>query len=130
MMTCEGAGARRPDVLIVEDNVDGRETLREVLALSGLRVEVAADGAEAVAKGTRLRPKAAVVDIGLPLLDGFDVCRELRRALGRDVLLIAHTAYGTEECGRRARDAGFDCFVRKPCDLTELTRLVRQVPNM
>jgi CheY-like chemotaxis protein len=123
------ADAHRPDVLIVEDNEDGRETLREMLSLSGLEVEVAADGAEGVAKGRALRPLAAVVDIGLPVIDGFGVCRELRRALGRDVLLIAHTAYGTEECGLRARDAGFDCFVRKPCDLFELAHLVRQVPN-
>jgi CheY-like chemotaxis protein len=129
MMTCEEAGEVRPDVLIVEDSRDGRETLQQLLSLSGLTVEVAEDGAEGVAKGTTLRPKAAVVDIGLPVIDGFGVCRELRRALGREVLLIAHTAYGTEECGREARNAGFDCFVRKPCDLSELTRLVRQVPN-
>jgi DNA-binding response OmpR family regulator len=129
MTTCLEAKARRPDVLIVEDNDDGRESLRELLSLSGLDVAVAADGGEGVRKGTALRPRAAVVDIGLPVLDGFAVCRELRRALGEEVLLIAHTAYGSEEPVRKAREAGFDCLVRKPCDFAELARLVCQVPR-
>jgi len=121
--------ARRPDVLIVEDNADGRESLRQLLTLFGLKVEVAADGAEGVVKGTALRPLAAIVDIGLPVLDGFDVARELRRALGGGVLLIAHTAYGFEEDSQRARDAGFDLLVRKPCDAAELARLVTAGPS-
>src|SRR5262249_18177761 len=86
-----GGALSRPDVLVVEDNADGRESLRQLLGLLGLAVEVAADGPEGVAKGLELRPRAAVIDIGLPGLDGLAVARELRRALGGDVLLIAHT---------------------------------------
>jgi CheY-like chemotaxis protein len=112
-------------VLIVEDNPDGRESLLALLALCGFRVEAAADGAEGVMKGLSLRPFAAVVDVGLPILDGFDVARELRRAFGGDVLLIAHTAYATADFRERAEEAGFDHMLAKPCETAELLRLLR-----
>jgi CheY-like chemotaxis protein len=112
-------------VLIVEDNPDGRESLLTLLALYGFCVEAAADGAEGVTKGLALRPFAAVVDVGLPILDGFDVARELRRAFGGDVLLIAHTAYATADFRERAAEAGFDHLLAKPCETAELVRLLR-----
>lgn len=114
----------RPDVLVVEDNRDGRESLRLLLNLAGLRVETAADGEEGVAKGVAQRPRAAVVDIGLPAMDGFGVARELRLALDGDVLLIAHTAWDGPESRERAREAGFDHFLGKPCDVDELLGLL------
>lgn len=95
-----------------------------LLRLHGFRAEGAADGAEGVVKGLSLRPFAAVVDVGLPILDGFDVARELRRAFGGDVLLIAHTAYSSAEFRRRAAEAGFDHLLAKPCDVAELVRLL------
>lgn len=112
-------------MLVVEDNPDGRESLCRLLSLCGFRVECACDGAEGVARGLALRPGAAVVDIGLPILDGFDVARELRRALGSGVLLIAHTGYSDKESRRRASEAGFDHLLAKPCALAELLRLLR-----
>jgi CheY-like chemotaxis protein len=113
-------------VLIVEDNPDGRESLLALLALYGFRVEAAADGAEGVTKGLSLRPFAAIVDVGLPILDGFDVARELRRAFCGDVLLIAHTAYATADFQERAKEAGFDHLLAKPCETAELVRLLRE----
>lgn len=115
----------RPDVLIVEDNPDGREALRLLLRACGYTVEVAEDGAEGVRKGLELRPLAAVVDIGLPILDGLDVARELRRVLGGSVLLIAHTAYSTPEWQQRAIEAGFNCFLCKPCEVADLLQMLR-----
>ncbi len=115
----------RPDVLVVEDNRDGRESLEMVLNFAGFSVETACDGEEGVAKGACLHPRAAVVDIGLPLLDGFGVARELRRVLLDDVLLIAHTAWCGAEARELAKAAGFDHFLCKPCDLDKLIGLLR-----
>ena len=112
-------------VLIVEDNEDGRESLRELLSLYGFEVVVAADGPEGVLRGLALRPRAAVVDVGLPVLDGFDVARELRRHLGGGVLLIAHTAYADPGTRERAGEAGFDHFLAKPCVVADLVGLLR-----
>jgi DNA-binding response OmpR family regulator len=112
-------------VLIVEDNPDGRETLVQLLRLYGFEAESAADGAEGVVKALALRPDAVVVDIGLPILDGFDVARELRRHLGEAVLLIAHTAYSFPDYRERAAEAGFDHFLTKPAHLGELVGLLR-----
>src|SRR5262249_54656333 len=85
-------GGRR--VLIVEDNPDGRETLRTMLEIWGHQVEVAADGQQGVEQALALRPEVALVDIGLPLLDGYEVARRVRAALGRDIFLISLTGYG------------------------------------
>lgn len=114
-------------VLIVEDNPDGRESLLEFLRLSGLSAEAAADGIEGVLMGLSLRPRVAILDIGLPGLNGFEVATALRRSLGRNVLLIAHSAYSSAEHHEKARQAGFDHYLVKPCDPGELLRLVRSV---
>jgi len=111
-------------VLIVEDNPDGRESLLELLRLYGFRVEAAADGAEGVRQGLALRPFAAVLDVALPIYDGLRVARELRRAFGGDVLLIAHTAYSSLEFRERAEAAGFDHLLVKPCRIAELVVLL------
>lgn len=95
------------------------------LAYGGLAVESAADGAEGLRLGLERRPRVAVVDIGLPLVDGYEVARGLRRGLGRGVVLIAHTAYCTHEDRELARRAGFDFFLSKPAAPEELLRAVR-----
>lgn len=107
-------------ILIVEDNADGRESLRRLLELYGHRVEVAVDGVEGVEKALASPPEVAVVDIGLPRLDGYQVARRIRAALGRRVLLIAHTGYSQPVERQRAMEAGFDVFLAKPLDPLEL----------
>jgi CheY-like chemotaxis protein len=114
--------ARR--VLIVEDNPDSRAILKMLLEVWGHEVEAAEDGREGVAKALAWRPEVAVVDIGLPYLDGHQVAAQVRSALGKDVRLIALTAYAQPEDRRRALDAGFDFFLAKPADPDELGRLV------
>jgi signal transduction histidine kinase len=116
------AGGR--SILVIEDNADAREMLRVALELDGHRVEVAEDGSAGVETALRVRPDVALVDIGLPQLDGYEVARRLRGSLGRDVLLVALTGYGQAEDRRRTRDAGFDAHLVKPVDPDTLRRLL------
>jgi CheY-like chemotaxis protein len=111
-------------VLVVEDEPDGRQMLRALLAMWGYRVAVAADGLEGVEKALAWRPEAAVIDIGLPSLEGCQVAQRIRAALGPQVLLIALTAYGHER--ERALEYGFNVFMTKPADTDELKRLLRE----
>src|SRR5947209_4651823 len=85
------ATSRRLRVLIIEDNADGREMLRLLLELFGYEVLVAADGVAGVEEALRAQPDVAVVDIGLPRLDGYQVAQHLRSSLGRQIFLITQT---------------------------------------
>ena len=115
------AGAlRRMRVLVVEDNADTRETLRRVLELDGHEVQEAADGPEGVEIALSSRPEAVIVDIGLPGLDGYEVARRVRAALGEAPLLVALTGYGQAEDRRQSREAGFDVHLVKPVSPEQL----------
>ncbi len=112
-------------VLVVEDNPDGRESLRDLLEIWGHEVSLAVDGPEGVEKALSLRPDLALVDIGLPGLDGNEVARRIRAVLGsEDIALIAMTGYGQPEDRRRALQAGFDRYLVKPVDPAILSRLL------
>jgi CheY-like chemotaxis protein len=91
-----------------------------LLQLLGHNVAAASDGVAGVETALAWRPEVALVDIGLPLLDGYDVARQLRAALGRGIVLVACTAYGMPEDIGRARAAGFDGHLVKPLDLDAL----------
>jgi signal transduction histidine kinase len=102
-------------ILIVEDNDDTRQMLHEALAFSGHEVREARDGATALALAAESRPDVALIDIGLPDVDGYEVARRLRAAPGgRRLCLVAITGYGQAEDQRRAYDAGFDAHLTKP----------------
>jgi CheY-like chemotaxis protein len=105
-----------PLVLVVDDNRDIRDSLKTLLGLLGHKVEVAADGVEGVERALGLRPRVALVDLSLPRLDGYQVARRLRAALGRDILLVAYTASGDPDDRTRALQAGFDLHLLKPLD--------------
>jgi CheY-like chemotaxis protein len=107
-------------ILVIEDNPDGRETLRVLLELLGHQVKVASDGLEGVALALSWGPDVALVDIGLPRLDGYEVARRLRAALGRRIFLIAQTGYGRPEDRRQGLAAGFDVHLVKPLWLEDL----------
>jgi CheY-like chemotaxis protein len=111
-------------VLVVEDNVDGRETMAELLRLWGHEVEAAEDGREGVEKALAWQPDRAVVDIGLPVLNGYEVARRVKASLGDRIRLIALTGYGTPKDRQQAFDSGFDAFMTKPADLDQLSRLL------
>ena len=114
-------------VLVVEDNPDGRAMLKLLLRLCGHQVEAAKDGREGVEKALAWRPEVVVMDVGLPVLDGYEVARRVRAAVGGRVRLIALTAYGRPEDIRRAFEAGFDIHLTKPAEAGELLRLLRSV---
>jgi CheY-like chemotaxis protein len=116
------------DVLIVEDNDDAREMIRHLLRLAGHAVRDAGDGVAGLAMALEHPPDVAIVDVGLPGLDGIELGRRLRAdPRGRSVTLIALTGYGQNETRARARDAGFDAFLVKPLVADDLERILTAV---
>jgi PAS domain S-box-containing protein len=117
-------------VLVIEDNLDAAESLREALAVDGHEVAVAYDGAEGVEKARSLGPEVVLCDIGLPGMDGYAVARALRAdAATRDVTLVALTGYALPQDEQRAHEAGFDRHLAKPPDLDELQRILLGAPR-
>ncbi len=115
-------GPRR--VLVAEGNPDGRSTLQPFLSMLGHVVEVAGDGLPGVEKALAWRPDIAILAIGLPTFDAYEVARRLRAALADRILLVALTGYGQPEDRERAGAAGFDVYLVAPADPEELSRLV------
>jgi signal transduction histidine kinase len=111
-------------ILVVEDNADVRTLLRAKLRQLGHSVDVAEDGFTAVEKILERKHDVALIDIGLPGIDGYEVARRARAELGHDVFLIALTGYGRSEDRSRAMDAGFDAHLTKPADLSDLQRVL------
>ena len=108
-------------VLIVDDNHDAAAGVAAVLELEGHRIRTAADGEEALAIAADYRPSVVVLDIGLPLLDGYEVARRMRKAPEtEDALLIALTGYGQTEDRQAALAAGFDHHFVKPAEPSAL----------
>jgi two-component system CheB/CheR fusion protein len=124
-----GASPRPRRILVVEDHVDGAESLRSVLDLEGHAVEVAHDGAQGIAQAREFRPDVVMCDIGLPGMSGYDVAREMREdpAL-RGAYLIALTGYALPEDQRRAMEAGFDAHVSKPPTIERLRSVIASAP--
>jgi len=112
-------------ILVVEDNDDAREMMRHLLLLAGHAVRDARDGAVGLAMALEVPPDVAIIDVGLPGLDGFEVARRLRAdPRGRAVTLIALTGYGQHEARARALAAGFDAFLVKPLLTDDLERIL------
>jgi DNA-binding response OmpR family regulator len=121
----KGAGKRHVcRVLVVDDNEDIREMLAILLRLSGKEVDTAKDGLEAIRQSAFFTPDVVLLDIGLPNLQGHDVCREIRKRLGARPLIVAITGYGQPEDRRRSLDAGFDAHMVKPVDYDVLQKMV------
>jgi two-component system, chemotaxis family, CheB/CheR fusion protein len=113
-------------VVLVEDIADIRAVMQRLLKSMGCEVEAAENGLEALRTITRVRPDVALIDIGLPELDGYEVARRIRARADLDaVRLIAVTGFGQEDDRRKALEAGFDAHLVKPVDLAELRRLLR-----
>ncbi len=115
----------RRRVLVVDDNRDAADMLADLLRELGHTVEVAYDGPSAVSAAARFEPDVALVDIGLPVMDGHQVAGHIRQDPSTTkVRLIALTGYGQEADKRRALDAGFDAHFVKPIDLHRLTSII------
>ena len=117
-------------VLIIEDNIDAAESMRDVLALAGHEIAMAHDGRDGLAKARELRPEFIVCDIGLPGLDGFEVARTLRAdATFAHTLLVALSGYAQPEDVSRATTAGFDLHLAKPPNLKRLAEILAAPPK-
>jgi signal transduction histidine kinase len=112
-------GNRARRLLIIEDNLDARQTLRALLEALGHEVHEAGDGEAGVAAALALEPDVVFVDIGLPTLDGYEVARRIRAAKPA-THLVALTGYGQEGDVQRAREAGFDEHLLKPASIEGL----------
>jgi len=112
-------------VLIVEDSEDARQSLRRLLELEGHRVHSAGDGASGLAALLELQPDIALIDIGLPELDGYELARQARAA-GVRTRLIAISGYGLAEDKAKAAAAGFDDHITKPARIEQVLDVVSQ----
>jgi CheY-like chemotaxis protein len=111
--------------LVVDDNRDSAESLAMLLRLFGNDVRTVQDGRLALEVAAAYRPDVVLLDIGLPGLDGLEVCRRLRARTGEvQPLIVAMTGYGQEEDRRRSEEAGFDAHMVKPVDLETLQELL------
>ena len=123
--TAERGPDRARTVLVVEDNDDARDSLRLLLESLGHRVVAAADGTEGLARAESHRPEVALIDLGLPGLDAYEVARALRATpAGKTITLIAVTGYGQAEDRRRSKEAGFDAHLVKPVSQALLSSLI------
>jgi signal transduction histidine kinase/ActR/RegA family two-component response regulator len=112
-------------VLVVDDNPDARDSLAELLRLTGHEVRTAPTGPKAIEVARAWRPDVALLDLGLPGMDGYEVARVLRaEPFGGSLLLVALTGYGQDEDRRRTQEVGFDHHLTKPADPHGLARLL------
>jgi signal transduction histidine kinase len=119
---------RAARVLVVDDNADAAELLAEVLRSAGHEVEVALDGVQALSIVEKFRPSVLVTDIGLPVIDGYELAARVRDVMGdRSPRMIAVTGYGQEHDHERSQRAGFDRHLVKPVDAQVILDAVRTV---
>jgi PAS domain S-box-containing protein len=113
-------------VLVADDNRDAAQSLALLLESCGHVVRIAADGEQALAAAHEFKPEVGLIDLGMPKLNGYEVCRRIRATdWGRDAMLIAQTGWGQDEDKRRTREAGFDQHLVKPADPITIMRLVQ-----
>ena len=119
----------RRRILVADDNSDSLESLATLLELGGHEVFSAANGALALESAERNLPDVALLDIGMPKLDGYEVARRIRaQPWGRGMTLVALTGWGQDSDRRRSGEAGFDSHLVKPLDLDKLTELLGRLP--
>ncbi len=117
------ASAQR--ILVVDDNVDAALMLERILQLNGKQTRIAHNGLEALKVAEEFRPHLVLLDIGLPKLNGYEVCRQLRQQpWGKDMVVIALTGWGQEEDRQRSREAGFNAHFVKPLERAMLMQVL------
>jgi CheY-like chemotaxis protein len=118
------ASASPRKVLIVDDNIDAAALLAELCETVGHEVKTAHDGPEALRALEGFAPDVAVLDIGLPVMDGYELARRVREQLGERCRLVALTGYGQEHDRSRSEEAGFEAHLVKPVDPSRVLALV------
>ncbi len=120
-----GAGRQPPSILVVDDDPWIREMIRDVLVEEGFAVTVAADGPQAISRSADPPPALVILDMTLPLMDGYEVAVALRAAHGRALPILTITADGG--AADKAQRVGAFAYLRKPFDLDHLVAAVRQI---
>ena len=118
----------QPQILIVDDCDPIREAMAAVLKKRGYEVATAVDGQDALVKFALVRPDLLVSDLAMPRMDGFELCRKLRRISSVPILILASQLSGEESS--KAFEAGANAFLSKPFDLTELSAQIRRLLNL
>lgn len=119
------ATPRRFTILVVDDNFDAAAAVASFLELSGFEVVVAHDGRSGIETARKVRPRLVLLDIGLPVVDGYQVAADLRsHPETRNILIVGLTGYGEDNARERSRHAGFDHHLVKPVELAKLVELV------
>ncbi|WNG24649.1 response regulator [Cystobacter fuscus] len=127
-MTQAMANESAPLILIVDDYQDAREMYAEYLEFSGFRVIEARNGLEAVEKAMEFRPAVILMDLSLPVMDGWEATRRLKGdARTKAIPVVALTGHALDGHSREAQDAGCDSYVTKPCLPDALLREVRRM---
>jgi len=122
------ASGRAKRILVADDNVDAADGLKLLLALSGDEVRVAYDGVSALSVAREFQPEIALLDVGMPRMDGYEIARRLREdPQTRHMILIAVTGWGQADDRRRSKEAGFDYHLVKPVDPAALERLLETI---
>jgi DNA-binding response OmpR family regulator len=117
-------------VLIVDDFRDSADTLAMVLQAAGYEAHTAYDGEQAIEEAAKLRPDVVLLDIGMPKLNGCDVCRRIReQQWGKRMFLIALSGWGQENDLRCSEEAGFDHHMLKPANPDALLKVLASVPS-
>jgi CheY-like chemotaxis protein len=116
------------NILVVDDNRDAASSLAVLLKNSGNQTYLAHDGLAAVEAAKRLKPDVVLLDIGLPKMNGYDVCRAIRHEpWGKKMVIVALTGWGQEDDRRRSSETGFDAHLVKPVEYAELSNLLAEI---
>jgi CheY-like chemotaxis protein len=122
------ASARSLRILVADDNEDGREMMRYFLESEGHTVATVGDGPSALAAVEEFRPEVAILDIGMPGLNGYKVAEQIRHSdRPQSLTLVALSGLGQEEDKRHATEAGFDVHFTKPVDIQALNKLLASI---
>jgi PAS domain S-box-containing protein len=125
----QAGNAHARDILLIEDNADSRELMRSLLESWGHRVTTAGDGTSGLQLALSTKPAIALIDVGLPGIDGYQVAQNLRSSeAGRQMLLVALTGYGRPEDRARALESGFDLHLVKPVQPEKLQAILASPP--
>ena len=122
----EGAtnGTQTLRVLVVDDNRDAADSMAAMIGVLGNEVRATYSGFEVPALAENFRPELVLLDIGMPGMNGYEVCRELRKAQGTAMRIVALTGYGQESDRTQAEAAGFDEHLVKPITLDSLQQVL------
>lgn len=123
--TASQASPKPRRILVVEDDRDSADGLAMLLGSMGHECAVARDGETALGRAREFAPDVVLLDLGLPVVDGYETCRRLRaEAATRVALIVALTGWGRSDDLQRTREAGFDHHLVKPIDLAQLRALL------